>query len=80
MRRAIRAGSTEPENVAWCEADLGRILVRLMADPALEVARVIAIDLREPRRRAFVRRCQILLENLGKPGGDKFWSDDPGVG
>jgi hypothetical protein len=59
------------------EVDLGRILVRLMADPALEVARLIAIDLREPRRRAFVRRCQVLVENLGKPGTDKFWSDDP---
>jgi hypothetical protein len=62
------------------EADLGRILVRLIADPALEVARSIAIDLREPRRRAFVRRCQVLLENLGRPGADKFWSEDPAIG
>ena len=28
MRRAIRAGATEPENVAWCEADLGRMLLK----------------------------------------------------
>jgi hypothetical protein len=62
------------------EANLGRILVRLVADPAIEVARFIAIDLREPRRCAFVRRCQVLLENLSKPGNDKFWSDDPGIG
>lgn len=62
------------------EADLGRILVRLVADPALEVARLIATDLREPRRGAFVRRCQILLGNLSKPGTDKFWYDEPDGG
>src|SRR6185436_586129 len=28
MRRAIRSGSSEPENLAWCLADLGRMLLK----------------------------------------------------
>jgi tetratricopeptide (TPR) repeat protein len=28
MRRAIRSGSAEPENLAWCLADLGRMLLK----------------------------------------------------
>jgi tetratricopeptide (TPR) repeat protein len=28
MRRAIRAGASDPENVAWCEAELGRMLLK----------------------------------------------------
>jgi Flp pilus assembly protein TadD len=28
MRRAIRTGSSEPENLAWCLADLGRMLFK----------------------------------------------------
>lgn len=38
MRRAIRAGSTEPENVAWCEADLGRMLLKTGAYDEAEQA------------------------------------------
>ncbi|HET6150575.1 MAG TPA: hypothetical protein VFH68_23755 [Polyangia bacterium] len=78
----LEAVAALARRLSWdsVEANLGRILVRMVADPALEVARFIATDLREPRRGAFVRRSQILLQNLGKPGGDKFWSDDPGIG
>jgi tetratricopeptide (TPR) repeat protein len=38
MRRAIRAGAAEPENVAWCEADLGRMLLKTGANDEAEQA------------------------------------------
>ena len=65
--------------LSWdsAEADLGRILVCLSADPAFDVARLVASDMRAQRRGVFTRRCQSLLENLGRPGLDKRWSDEP---
>lgn len=38
MRRAIRAGSSEAENVAWCEAELGRMLLKTGANEEAEAA------------------------------------------
>jgi tetratricopeptide (TPR) repeat protein len=45
MRRAIRAGAAEPENVAWCEADLGRMLLKTGAYNDAEQAFRRAISL-----------------------------------
>ncbi len=38
MQRAIRAGSGEAENVAWCEAELGRMLLKTGANDEAEAA------------------------------------------
>jgi len=38
MRRAVRSGASEPENVAWCLADLGRMLLKTGAYDEAEQA------------------------------------------
>jgi hypothetical protein len=78
MHWGLDAVAALARRLSWdsAEFDLGRMLVRLSADPAFDVARLVASDLRAQRRSVFLRRCQMLLENLGRPGLDKRWSDD----
>jgi tetratricopeptide (TPR) repeat protein len=45
MRRAVRAGSRQPENVAWCLAELGRMLLKTGAVEEADQAFRQALDL-----------------------------------